>query len=123
MLGDGLAPMSYAQGSQVRLSAFFEGIGPVFKIKLQLTNASADAIQNVRVVLNFSENVYKMKSKNPVLPLMVPNVVYNKDVLVENIDPAGSADLIRVFVFNEESTLPLITANLSMPMSEQNFFD
>jgi len=86
MLGEGLAPMSYAQGSNVRLSAFFEGIGPVFKIKLQLTNTSSKSVTDIKVVLNYSENIYKMKTKNPTLPLMIPNVVYNKDVLVENID-------------------------------------
>ena len=36
LLGDGLAPMSYAQGANVRLQAGYEGIGPVFRIKLEL---------------------------------------------------------------------------------------
>jgi hypothetical protein len=51
---------------------------------------------------------------------MVPNLTYKIDVEIENIDPNGAADLVRVFVFNSESTLPMITANLSMPLSEQN---
>lgn len=54
------------------------------------------------------------------MPLLVPNLNYKVDVDIENIDPNGSADLIKVFVFNHETTIPLITANLSMPLSEVN---
>mmetsp|Transcript_71 Transcript_71/g.84 ORF Transcript_71/g.84 Transcript_71/m.84 type:complete len:81 (-) Transcript_71:20-262(-) len=75
---------------------------------------------NTHVALNFNENIYKLKNKNPFVPLMLPNLQYKVDVEIINIDPNGAADLIRVIVFNEESTLPLITANLSMPLSEQN---
>ena len=42
----------------------------------------------------------------------------NNEFLVENIDENGAADLIRVFLFNDKSTVPLITANLNMPLSE-----
>lgn len=69
----------------------------------------------------FNETVYRLKNgKNPFVPLLVPNLTYKVDVDVENIDPNGAGDLIKVFVFNHESTIPLITANLSMPLSEVN---
>ena len=72
-------------------------------------------------MLTFNEGIYRLKSpKNPFVPVLVPNLNYKVDVDVENIDPNGSADLIKVFVFNSESTIPLITANLSMPISEVN---
>ena len=71
--------------------------------------------------MNFNDTVYKLRAKrNPFVPLLVPNLNYKIDVDVENIDPNGAADLIKVFVFNNESTIPLITANLSMPLSEVN---
>jgi len=70
------------------------------------------------VNLVFNELIYKLKSpRNPFVPLLVPNLTYKIDVDVENIDPNGAADIIKVFVFNQESTVPLITANLSMPLS------
>lgn len=52
------------------------------------------------------------------MPLLLPNLTYKIDIDVENIDPTGASDLIKVFVFNQESTIPLITANLSMPLAE-----
>ena len=78
-------------------------------------------MMNVHVVLSFNETVYKLKSaRMPYVPLLVPTLTYKVDVDIENIDPNGSAALVKVFVFNHESTIPLITANLSMPMSEVN---
>lgn len=51
--------MSYAQGAQVRLQAGYEGIGPVFRIKLELQNMSKKPIMNTHVCLNFRDNIYK----------------------------------------------------------------
>ena len=75
----------------------------------------------VYINLGFNENIYRLKNgKSPYLPLLVPNLNYKVDVEVDNIDPAGAADVIKVFVFNKESTVPLITANIQMPLSEIN---
>ena len=54
------------------------------------------------------------------LPLMLPNLVYKINVEVECIDPTGANDIIKVFIIDTQSTLPLITANLNMPVSELN---
>ena len=75
----------------------------------------------VFINLAFNESIFKLKTgKSPFLPLLVPNLNYKIDVDVDNIDPAGASDVIKVFVFNKESTVPLITANISMPLSEIN---
>lgn len=54
------------------------------------------------------------------LPLMLPNLTYKVDIEVENIDPTGANDIIRVFFIDQTSPVPLITANLQMPVSELN---
>lgn len=122
MLSIGYAPMSYAQGGQnLRLIAAYEGIGPIFKIKLELQNIGKSCLVQTRVVLNLNETVYKLRTRNPVLPIMIPHIQYKVDIEIECIDPMGAADIVKVFVFNEESTLPLITANIQMPPCEQEF--
>ena len=55
------------------------------------------------------------------LPLMVPMLTYKLDLLVESVDATGANDVIKVIVMNPTSTIPLITANLQMPVSEVNF--
>lgn len=39
-------------------------------------------------------------------------------MLVKNISVNGSAGVIKALVFNKESSVPMITANLNMPISE-----
>lgn len=65
--------------------------------------------------------IYKLRNRNPVVPLMVPNLVYKVDVEVECVDPTGANDTIKILVFDKESSIPMITANVQMPMCEQDF--
>jgi hypothetical protein len=65
--------MSYAQGgNQLRLIANYEGIGPIFKIKLELTNLGTVCLVDTHVVLNLNEHIYKLRNRNPKIPLLVP---------------------------------------------------
>lgn len=101
----------------------YEGIGPVFKIKLQLQNLSKKPIHDTQVLLNVNSNIYKERGQGltRLLPLMLPNLIYKVDIEVENTDKTGANDVIQVFVVDQVSTVPLITANLQMPVSELNF--
>lgn len=119
LLNEGHAPMSYAQGSKLRLNATTEGIGPLFKIKLEIQNLSKKTMVGTRVMLSYDTDIYKVNSKDFFKQMtLLPQITYNQEILVENIDENGAADLIRVFVYNDASSMPLITANLNMPLSE-----
>ena len=98
--------------------ASYEGIGPVFKIKLELTNTGKELVKNTYIVLNFDETIYKNRRNVPKVPLLIPNLTYKVDLEVECIEATGAADVIKVFVFNDESSMPLITANVQMPVCE-----
>ena len=119
MLQVGHAPASYSQGEKVRMVANYEGIGPMFKVILELTNESEKPITGTRIVLNIDETVYKVHGRYPILPLMLPGVDYRVCFNVENIEATGAPDVIQVYMFNGSSTMPLITANIQMPACEQ----
>lgn len=131
--------MAYAQGSKLRLNATTEGIGPIFKIKLEIQNLSKKTMVNTKVMLTYDKDIYRVINKTAsksnaasgkvvhrpegsyrfdMHPLLLPNLNYNQEIFIENIDENGAADLIKVIVFNDKSTVPLITANLNMPLSE-----
>jgi len=62
MLQVGYAPMNYSQGGQnIRLIASYEGIGPVFKIRLELQNLNKMPILNTNIVLNMDPKIYKLR--------------------------------------------------------------
>lgn len=111
--------MSYAQGSKLRLNATTEGIGPIFKIKLEIQNLSKKTMVGTRVMLSYDTEIYKIISSGYHKQLtLLPSITYKQEIMVENIDENGAADLIRVFVYSDQSSVPLITANLNMPLSE-----
>ena len=67
---------------------------------------------NTQICLNFRDNIYKQRGQSPRLPLMLPNLIYKVNVEVECIDATGANDIIKVFVIDSKSTIPLITASL-----------
>ncbi len=67
---------------------------------------------NTLITLSHNLNIYKLRDRNPIIPLMLPNLTYKVDIEVENIDPTGANDTIKVFVIDTQSTVPLITANI-----------
>ena len=75
---------------------------------------------DISICLNYNDNIYKQRGQNRRLPLLLPNLVYKVSVQVECIDATGANDIIRVFVLDKNSTLPLITAILQMPVSDLN---
>lgn len=65
--------MSYQQGgNNIRLIANYEGIGPVFKIKLELQNLGSTSIVDTHIVLNMNDNIYKLRNRNPKIPILIP---------------------------------------------------
>mmetsp|Transcript_2964 Transcript_2964/g.4041 ORF Transcript_2964/g.4041 Transcript_2964/m.4041 type:complete len:85 (-) Transcript_2964:85-339(-) len=79
---------------------------------------SKKPIMDTHVCLNFRDNIYKQRGQSPRLPLMLPNLIYKVNVEVECIDATGANDIIKVFIIDTNSTIPLITASLQMPVSE-----
>jgi len=69
----------------------------------------------------YNEAFYKQRDRNPMLPMMVPMLTYKIDMLIECVDATGANDMVKVIVMSQTSTVPLITANLQMPVSEVNF--
>ena len=53
------------------------------------------------------------------MPLLLPGVPYKIDAELECIDENGGADAIRVIVCNPKSVLPVLSAVVNMPISEQ----
>ena len=73
---------------------------------------SKKAVVGTHVCLNFKDNIYKQRGQSPRLSLMVPNLIYKVNVEVECIDATGANDIIKVFLIDTKSTIPLITASL-----------
>lgn len=50
--------------------------------------------------------------------MMLPNLIYKVDLEIECLDSTGANDIVKVFVIDMQSTVPLMSANIQMPVSE-----
>lgn len=69
-------------------------------------------------MISYNDLVFKQITPNILIPAMLPNITYKYDLMVQNISMNGSGGVIKALVSNKESTVPMITANLNMPISE-----
>jgi Bardet-Biedl syndrome 1 protein len=118
VLTDGQGPLSYTSGSSLRLTAHVQGLGPLFKIKLNIQNTGTKSLTEIPIVFTFNQSIYRMPSPTLLLPLLVPSLVYNYEVDVECVDEGAGADVIRVYVCNPHSAIPIITALVNMPLAD-----
>jgi len=118
VLTDGQGPLSYTSGSSLRLTAHVQGLGPLFKIKLNIQNTGTKPLMDIPLVFTFNHTIYRVARPSLTLPLLVPSLVYNYEVDVECIDEAAGADVIRVFVCHPHSAVPIITALVNMPLAD-----
>lgn len=95
-----------------------DGIGPLFKIRIKLENLGLKPANYLRVSYAFDAKIYKLVNPPMVLPVLVPNISYPVDVIVESIDPNGANDTIKLFIFEKDKNTPLLNAVVSMPVSE-----
>lgn len=105
MITDGTGPMSTTRGSAIRLDVQVQGLGPIFKLKLYINNASTKAVVNVPITFAYN-------------PVLVPGVNYDYEVIAECMDDHGAAGVIRAFICANQSSVPILSAIVNMPVSE-----
>jgi len=118
IISDGQGPMSFSSGSSLRLTAQVQGLGPRFKLKLNLQNTGTRAVTDMVVTFAYNAMLYRLKSSLVRVPLLVPGLLYRLDAELDCIDETGGADAIRVFVCSAKSVLPVLSAVVNMPVSE-----
>mmetsp|Transcript_17510 Transcript_17510/g.47251 ORF Transcript_17510/g.47251 Transcript_17510/m.47251 type:complete len:581 (+) Transcript_17510:24-1766(+) len=118
VLTDGQGSQSYMSGASVRLTAQVQGLGPLFKIKLNLQNMGTGPVPDLELSFVANPALYRLKSRVMLVPLLLPAVNYHTECDIESIEESGMADVVRVYVCKQESKLPLLSAVVTMPLSE-----
>ena len=114
-----LTPMSANPAAPLKLNAVVQGLGPAFKLTLNVQNTAASRpILNLTVSFLYDGGLYSMRTPYFRIPLLVPGLVYPFETLVECTSDKGISDVIKVFVLHDGKTAPLLTAHINMPVSE-----
>ncbi len=72
IIKDGQGPVSYNAGASLRLNAQVQGIGPLFRLKLNLQNAGSKTVSEVPIALHYDHSLYRIKQSVLLIPLVVP---------------------------------------------------
>ena len=121
IITDGQGPISYASSASLRVNAQVQGLGPRFKIVLNVQNTGKKSVTDLPVTYAWNESLYKIDKPIIFMPLLIPGVMYQFYVDVTCISESGGADIISIFVLSKTSCVPIITAVVNMPLSEQTF--
>uniref|UniRef100_A0A8C5MM51 BBSome complex member BBS1 n=1 Tax=Leptobrachium leishanense TaxID=445787 RepID=A0A8C5MM51_9ANUR len=114
-----LAPVSATMQEQLTLNAAVQGIGPRFKLILNIQNTSVNR-PSMQLLISFlyDERLYQIKPAFFKVPLLVPGLNYPLETFVDCCSDKGISDIIKVFVLKEGRSTPLLTAHINMPVSE-----
>lgn len=118
-LESSLAPVSSSLTEPLKMNAVVQGLGPSFKLTLNIQNTAAcRPVMNLAISFFYDENLYRMRSPYLRIPLLVPGLVYPVETFVECMSDKGISDIIKVFVLHDGRSSPLLTAHINMPISE-----
>jgi Bardet-Biedl syndrome 1 protein len=123
-LASGASTVSAASGDddagpRLSLDAVVHGLGPRFKLRLTVRNLGGTAVAGAPVVVSFNEAIYRVDRAMVRLPLLVPGLEVKADIAIICIDPAmGATGDVTVYVCNPGGVAPIMTAVVSMPMSD-----
>lgn len=118
-LESSLTPMSASLAEPLRMNAVVQGLGPSFKLTLNVQNTAAcRPVTNLAISFLYDESLYRMRNPYMRIPLLVPGLIYPVETFVECTSDKGISDVIKVFVLHEGRSSPLLTAHINMPVSE-----
>ncbi|KAM8730338.1 BBSome complex member BBS1 [Acanthopagrus schlegelii] len=118
-LESSLTPMSSSLTEPLKMNAVVQGLGPSFKLTLNVQNTAAcRPVMNLAISFLYDESLYRMRNPYMRIPLLVPGLIYPVETFVECTSDKGISDIIKVFVLHEGRSSPLLTAHINMPVSE-----
>jgi Bardet-Biedl syndrome 1 protein len=111
-------PSTIMSASNVRLNVKVQGLGPMFRLIVDIQNTGKETIMESPLVAHFNTKLYRTGKALQIVPLLIPGLLYHYIFEVESIDENGAAGDIHILLTSKKSSVPLITALVKMPLAE-----
>jgi len=118
LLQDGQGPLAGVLSATLQLTAQVQGLGPHFKVKLSVENMSKLPVYHVPLLVQYNPEVYEVEDPVRQIPLLLPGLVHTVEVSMRCVDPQGSSDSISVHLCAANSSIPVLSAIVQMPLCE-----
>lgn len=114
-----MSPITSSPAEPLKLSAQVQGIGPTFKLTINLQNTSLTTpSMNLFISFQYDDSLYAFHKTLMHVPMLVPGLSYAFETFIECLSDKGIADIIKVFVLKRNTSAPILTAFINMPVSE-----
>ncbi|CAF0884301.1 unnamed protein product [Brachionus calyciflorus] len=115
-------PISTNPNEPLKINAQVQGIGPTFKLIVKVQNISTTAPSlNLFMTFIYDDKLYKIPKSLIELPILIPGIEYPFSTFIYSISNQLISDNIKVLLCKKDSNVPIITAIISMPVSEAEF--
>jgi len=113
-----LSPISSKE--PITMSVGLLGVGPVFKLRLTVTNTGNDinVTDRYRLFFLYNSQLYSVEQKTSSLPLLIPDQSQVIDTFVRALSPDGVTGSIRISISKNSDSKPFISTILNMPPAE-----
>ncbi|KAL0026920.1 hypothetical protein WJX77_011582 [Trebouxia sp. C0004] len=116
--GQGATSTSTASSASLTLNATVSGLGPAFKLTLELCNNGSQPILGAALVLLYNKQMYSAQHDQRQLPVLLPALQYHFDIRIHCLDPEAGVDVVKILMHSSKSAVPLLSALVKMPLSE-----
>lgn len=113
---ENLESNSKTTGCSIRMSAYIQGLGPLFSIILEVENTGKEICYDIRVGYSYDPTLFKVITNNAYFPALVPKLKYKLIISVQSLQ--GASENLRIFLITKSSALPIISAFISIPPCE-----
>ncbi|CAG2105820.1 unnamed protein product, partial [Medioppia subpectinata] len=118
-IASSLNPLSSTAIDPLKLSAQVHGLGPIFRLVLELQNTSPDTpSMDLLMTFQCDVRIYTIDRSAIRVPFLAPGFIYSFATRVVCVSKLNISDIIKVLVVKEDGIIPVITAVINMPASE-----
>jgi Bardet-Biedl syndrome 1 protein len=107
-----------SSSSSVTLNVQVQGLGPYFKLKLDVLNNGSSPLYHLPLVVTFSHELYRANQSRITCPVLLPSVMLSYSIEIECLDENSQAGVVRVLVLNPNSNVPFASTIVKMPQSD-----
>ena len=120
LITDGQLGIAPSGGGSVTVTCQVQGLGPYFKLKIELRNSGAKVVTNVPVVVVHDSELYRMSTPVVIMPVLLPGVHMKLTLDIDCLDENAPPKPIRILALNAtpNACVPLVSSLVTMPQSE-----
>eukprot|EP00039_Didymoeca_costata_P006192 m.88180 g.88180 ORF g.88180 m.88180 type:complete len:598 (-) comp13150_c0_seq1:62-1855(-) len=117
-LNTSLVPMVSTVSHSIVANAVVRGIGPLFKIEVEIRNSAAEPLDGLRLTATANADMYTIENPTVSCGLLVPGVAYKYNVRIKCITDAPLSEPAEIHLSKSPKPAPLITLKVDLPIME-----